>query len=124
MLMPNFAARVRPLWPIAAALVLGLALVPLSKPTAITAPTVAIAVAPSMPDANAADLVGIYRSGACTLTLDAAGTYVTDCNRGHVEHYAIAGQQVVLGTQRLTISAPGRLVASDGTTYSIMEGTR
>jgi hypothetical protein len=121
MLTPNLATRVRPIRPIATALVLGFALVPFASPVATPpAPEPVTAPGPEV-DANAADLVGIYRSTECTLTLDAAGTY--GCGE-HAGRYSTAGNHVVLGTQRLAILGAGRLVATDGTIYSITEGTR
>ncbi|HEY1550452.1 MAG TPA: hypothetical protein VGG28_21640 [Kofleriaceae bacterium] len=120
MLTPNFATRVRPFRPIAAALVLGLAFVPFTSSVPGRGEA-GFACRRLEANANAADLVGIYRSTACTLTLDAAGTY--DCGT-HAGRYSTSGNQVVLGTQRLAISGPGRLVAADGTIYSITGGTR
>lgn len=91
---------------------------PRTEPAVCPAPTAAI------PDANAADLVGIYHSRACTLTLDASGTYVSDCGGHHASRYTVSGKHVVLGAQRLRIAASGRLVAADGTSFSITEGAR
>ena len=72
---------------------------------------------------NAADLVGVYRSSACTLTLDASGTYVRDCGDVFSARYAIAGDDIVLGqpvgARRLSIWSGGRLVADDGTVYAM-----
>jgi len=122
-MQPNLATRLGPGRSIATALgltlVLGVGLAP-PPPRADTgcAPTAAI------PDANAADLVGIYHSKSCTLTLDASGTYVSDCGGHHAARYTVSGDHVVLGTQRLLIAAPGRLAAADGTLFSITEGTR
>ena len=142
----HLAARVRPGRVLAAALGLGLvgaaplrtgpavavpiAAVPITCPVVAIATIATIAPVAIAPDASAADLVGIYRSTACTLTLDASGTYLSDCISDHAKHrYAIAGEQVVLeqsirDAQRLTISGRGQLVAADGTTYSITGETR
>jgi hypothetical protein len=143
-MLPYLAERHRPSKAIAVALGLGLIGVATHRrgsaappparvmvPIAISPSTPdAIVAAPSIvPDANAADVVGIYRSASCTLTLDASGTYISDCGGGHAHRYAIEGEQVVLvqpigGAQRLTISPRNRLVAPDGTIYSITGGTR
>ena len=129
MLTPNLATALRPGRVVAGALVLGLGL--LGAPThRVTAPPIAcplpliVAVVPVTPDANAADLVGIYKSSECTLTLDASGTYLSDCSREHGQRYTISGDQLAIGPERLTISGRGRLVASDGTIFSITGGTR
>jgi hypothetical protein len=141
-MLPYLAERHRPSRAIAAAVALGLVGVATIRrdsaapararvmvPIAIS-PATPDAIAPFIvPDANAADVVGIYRSASCTLTLDASGTYISDCGGGHAHRYAIEGEQVVLvqpvgGAQRLTISPRNRLVAPDGTIYSITGGTR
>jgi hypothetical protein len=130
---PNLAARLRPGRAIAVALALGLVVATFR---AGPDPAVAVEALPAIrgvaatPDANAADLVGIYRSAtACMLTLDASGTYISDCAGRRASRYATSGDQVVLqqpigGVQRLAISGPGRLVAADGTIFSITGGTR
>jgi hypothetical protein len=130
MLTPNLATRMRPGRAVATgALIFGLGLVratpaprpPIACPATTTIPTVVPL------DTNAANMVGIYRSASCTLTLDASGTYVSDCAGGHAARYAIAGDHVVLeqpngDAQHLAISAHG-LVTADGTIYSITGGT-
>lgn len=135
----NLAVRLGPGRSIATALgltlVLGFALAPTTGPVPIACPAAvapiptppAVCPAPTAvaPDANAANLVGIYHAKSCTLTLDASGTYVTDCGGHHASRYTVSGDHVVLvGTQRLLIVANGRLAAADGTLFSITEGTR
>jgi hypothetical protein len=106
---------------------------PLSAPT-IALPCVETARAPleraPVPvceHQNAADLVGVYRAGACTLVLDASGTYRSDCSDGRRHPYALECGHVVLdgpaGAERLKV-APGRLVSETGTTYAITGGVR
>jgi hypothetical protein len=136
-MQPNLATRLGQRRSIATALgltlVLGFGLAPPAPPVAIVCPPATAPTPPSacpvpliaaLPDANAADLVGIYRSKSCTLTLDASGTYVSDCGGRHASRYTVSGDHVVLGTERLLIAAPGRLAAADGTLFSITEGTR
>jgi hypothetical protein len=127
---PNLASRLRPGRAIAFALTLGVALVGdaalrVSSPPKRPIVCDVVIATPVVPDANAANLVGIYRSSTCMLTLDASGTYVSDCGGRHADRYAISGEDVVLGgAQHLAISGSGRLVAADGTIFSITGGTR
>lgn len=77
------------------------------------------------PSVDAADLVGIYRSRDCTLTLDASGTYSERGCGDHRRHrYSIEGNQVVLRDARLVVAGRGRLVSATGTTYTITGGIR
>ena len=79
---------------------------------------------PPAPSLDAADLVGIYRAGACTLTLDASGTYIQrGCGDGRAHAYTIERDQVVLRDVRL-VADHGRLVSATGTTYTITGGVR
>lgn len=80
------------------------------------------------PALKAADLVGIYRAGACTLTVDASGTYRDSCGDGDRHPYAIQGDELVLlggvASRRPLMVFGGRLVDAAGTTYTITGGVR
>ncbi len=86
---PNLASFLRPGRAVVAGLALALGLAGATfragpaPAVRIVCPTTTVPVTPvleptavAIPDANAADLVGIYKSASCTLTLDASGTYV------------------------------------------------
>lgn len=79
------------------------------------------------PQVDAADVVGIYQGGACTLILDASGTYRDDCGDGQRRPYTIEGHDVVLvgpGWSRHLKIAAGSLVDESGLTFLFTEGVR
>lgn len=105
---------------------------PSPAPPACALPATAVIdpapVAPERPAIQAADLVGIYRAGACTLTIDASGTYRDSCGDGERHRYAIHGDELVLlggiAQRRPLMVFAGRLVDAAGTTYEITGGVR
>ena len=119
----GLVAAIRPLWP---------ASDPAPAPPGWAPPPCeAIApatVPPEQPLIDAADLVGIYRAGACTLTVNASGTYRDSCGDARRHPYLIEGDELVLVAGKtqarfLTVSA-GRLTDERGTTYVITGGVR